>query len=106
MPRRGILRLVDQDVIDPEIELVEHPGGGGVVEQCERAVDQIVIIEQAAPVLFAAIAHGNGVGDGQQGACLVAAQDGAPPLEQSADAILLGLQPLRQRWVDVCGSPW
>ena len=29
--RAGVLRLVDQHVVDAEIELVEHPGGGRVV---------------------------------------------------------------------------
>ena len=51
--RARILRLVEQQVIDAEIELVEHPGGGAAVEQRERAVDQVVIVEQAAPRLVA-----------------------------------------------------
>ena len=44
--RAGVLRLVDQHVIDAAVELVVHPGGRRVAEQCERLVDQVVVVEQ------------------------------------------------------------
>ena len=59
-------------------------------------VDQVVIVEQAAPVFLQPVARDDGVGDGEQGAGPVAAQDGAPPLEQGADAGLLAEQPFGQ----------
>ena len=51
--RAGVLRLVDQHVVDPEIELVVHPGGIDVAEQIEGLVDEVVVIEEAAAVLLA-----------------------------------------------------
>ena len=52
--RAGILRLVDQHVVDAEIELVVHPGGATRLEQCERLVDQVVVVEQPAAFLLGA----------------------------------------------------
>ena len=105
LPRARILRFVDQDVIDAEIELVEHPGRGGVAEQRQRLVDQIVIVEQAAPVLLQPVARDDGVSDGEQGARPVAAEDGAPPFEQGADAGLLLAQPFGQCRMRFLRSP-
>ena len=48
----GILRLVDQQMIDAEIELVMHPGGVDVGQQRQRLVDQVVVIEQAAALFL------------------------------------------------------
>ena len=46
--RRGILRLVDENVIDARVELVEDPGRVGAGEQDERALDEIVEIKETA----------------------------------------------------------
>ena len=43
--RAGVLRLVDQHVIDAAIELVMHPGGGALIEHRDGLLDQVVIIE-------------------------------------------------------------
>ena len=50
----GVLRLVDQHVVDAEIELVVHPGGIDVAQQRQRLVDEIVVVEQPAALLFLA----------------------------------------------------
>ena len=76
----GVLRLVDQHVMDAAVELVVHPGGGHVVEQVERLVDQVLIVEQPAPVLLGAEALDHRVGDGEQGDAAVARLDGAAVL--------------------------
>ena len=53
--RARVLRLVDQHMVDAAVELVVHPGGAiRRVEQRERLVDQVVVVEQAAPVLLGA----------------------------------------------------
>ena len=45
--RVGVLRLVDQDVVDAAVDLVEHPGGGaGARQQDLRLDDQVVIVER------------------------------------------------------------
>src|SRR5580693_537212 len=43
----GVLRFVDQKMVDAEIELVVNPGGVDIAQQRERFVDQTVIIDQA-----------------------------------------------------------
>src|SRR5579885_1191896 len=55
-----VLRLVDQEMIDAEIELVVHPGGIDIGEEVERLVDQIVVIEKAAARFFVVVARQNG----------------------------------------------
>ena len=92
--RAGVLRLVDQDVVDAEIELVEHPGGRHVGEQRQRLVDQVVVVEQRAPLLFARVAVDHLLGDGDQRARAVAGIERALAREQGADAVLLGEQAL------------
>src|SRR5580658_8672277 len=47
---RGVLRLVDQNMVDAGIELIEHPGRVRVLQQCAGALDEIVEIEPAARV--------------------------------------------------------
>ena len=45
---RGVLRLVHQDVVDPAVELVEHPGRGrAVAQQLAGLVDQVGEVERA-----------------------------------------------------------
>ena len=80
--RAGILRLVDQHVIDAVVELVVHPGGAILGQQRERLVDQVVVVEQAAPVLLGLVARDHRVRDGQQRRGAIAARDGVAPLEQ------------------------
>ena len=52
LPRAGVLRLVDQHVIDAAVELVAHPFGGAAGQQGEGPVDQIVKVERAARGFF------------------------------------------------------
>ena len=63
----GVLRLVDQHVVDAAVELVQDPAGIGAAQQLERAVDEIVEVEQAAGRLGVLVARGHGVDDLQQG---------------------------------------
>ncbi len=51
----GVLRLVEQDVVDAGIELVEHPGGLDAQAASACAGDQVVIIEQRARALLALV---------------------------------------------------
>jgi hypothetical protein len=94
--RAGVLRLVDQHVVDAEIELVVHPGGIDPTEQIERLVDEVVIIEQAAAVLFRLIAREHRMGDGEQRRRAVAAHNGAASIEQFTDALLFREEALKQ----------
>ncbi len=48
----GVLCLVNQHVVDPAVELVEHPRGGvGVFQQSARGDNQVVIVESSLPSL-------------------------------------------------------
>ena len=54
--RAGVLRLVDQDVVEPAVEPPEHPGGGArMLEQRARPVDQVVEVEQPEVALGAVV---------------------------------------------------
>ena len=55
LPRAGVLRLVDQHMVDAAVELVMHPARGDAVQHRQRLVDQIVIVEQAALLLLAPV---------------------------------------------------
>ena len=49
--RRGVLHLVEQQVVEAAVELVEHPGGAGIDQQLRGAADQVVVVHQAAVLL-------------------------------------------------------
>ena len=105
--RAGVLRLVDQYVVDAEIELVQHPGRRRALEQIERLVDQVVVVEQAAPFLFAVVARNHLRRDGDQRAGAVARGQRAFSGEQGADAGLLvrqAIQPIRMIGGDRLGD--
>ncbi len=42
---RGVLRLINQQMIDAKIKLVVHPGGIDPIQQCTGLVDQVIVIE-------------------------------------------------------------
>src|SRR6266536_4602820 len=95
--RARILRLVDQHVIDAEIELVMHPGGLDGGEQSETLFDQVVVIEQAAVLLLAAIAADDRFGDRERRGRAIAGEHGAARERQRFEPRLLGLETLGKR---------
>ena len=104
--RARVLRLVDQHVIDAAVELVVHPGGALLAQQRQRLVDQVVVVEQAAPVLLGVVARDHRVRDGEQRRGAVAAGDGVAPLEQREHAVALGVEPLaRGRGFALASAP-
>ena len=63
---RGVLGLVDQDMVDAAVQLVEHPGGvRPLVDQLARAADQIGEVQRAAAGLGLMVGLGIGAGHGQ-----------------------------------------
>ena len=44
--RRGVLHLVQQQVIEAAVQLVQHPGRAGIDQQVGGAPDQVVVVEQ------------------------------------------------------------
>ena len=60
--RVGVLRLVDQDVVDAAVDLVQHPGGGvGARQQRLGLDDQIVIVERGFGQLASLVVGLHGV---------------------------------------------
>ncbi len=63
---RGVLRLVEQDMVDAAVELVEHPGRIGFLgEQRMGAVDQVGEVQRAARVLLPVVKADIGQGEGE-----------------------------------------
>ncbi|MNI04992.1 hypothetical protein D3C73_579340 [compost metagenome] len=63
----GVLRLVDQDVVDAAVQLVQHPGGGRADgQQLDRPRHQVREVERAVRRLGRLVEGGVGVGEGQQ----------------------------------------
>ena len=68
LARAGVLRLVDQDVLDATVELVLHPlGGVRSRQQVRRLDDEVVEIECAACRLQPLIGRDGRVGEPQHG---------------------------------------
>ncbi len=94
--RAGILRLVDQHVIDAEIELVMHPGRLDVGEQSQAFCDQVVVIEQAAVLLLAAVAADDRFRDRERRRGAIAGEHGAALQHQRLEPRLLGIEAPRK----------
>ena len=91
---RGVLRLVDENMVDAAVELVQHPARIGALEQAARRHDQVAEIEQAARFLFGAIGLQDLAHDGQQCARARHHMRGLAALAQRADALAFGFQRL------------
>ena len=97
LPRAGVLRLVDQYMVDAAVELVMHPARGDAVEHFQRLVDQIVIVEQAALLLLAAVIGRCCGRDMKQRLGAVARHHGAAFRDQGREAINLGFEQTSNR---------
>ena len=51
LARRGVLHLIQQQVIQAAVELVQHPGRARFTQQLVAAVDQVVVIELTGVLL-------------------------------------------------------
>src|SRR3546814_6831313 len=58
--RAGVLRLVDQQVIEATVELEQHPGDAAVArEQTVGIVNEVVVVEQNTRLLVALVGFQN-----------------------------------------------
>ena len=64
--RRGILGLVDQDVVDAAVELVEHPGRARRLQEVAGPLDEVFEVEQAPTLLRRVVMLENGGRDCDQ----------------------------------------
>ena len=90
--RAGVLRLVDQHVVDALIELVMHPGGAILTQQGECLVDQIVVVEESAPVLRCLVPGDHCIGDGEERGRALAAVDRLATLHQGQQPLTFALE--------------
>ena len=102
LPVARVLRLVDQHMVDAEVELVVHPLRARLGEQSERLVDQVVVVEQAAPGLLGAIARDHLVRDGDERGGALARLDRAAACDQAGQSRLLVRQALGERGMLSC----
>ncbi len=86
LPRAGVLRFVDQHMIDAAVELVVNPARGDAVEHFQRLVDQIVIVEQAALLLLAAVVGRRRGSDIKKRLGAVAGHQGAAAFDQGKNS--------------------
>ena len=84
-------------MVNAEIELVEHPGRRGALEQVERPVDQIIIIEQRAALFLSLVTRDHVGGDRDQRAGAVARGHGAFAGKQCAHTVLFTPEPFEPR---------
>jgi hypothetical protein len=66
--RVAVLRLVQQHVVEPAIQLEQHPGAAGVAQHLARRQDQVVIVHQPSGTLLGAVALQNRGAQAEQGA--------------------------------------
>ena len=92
---RGVLRLVQQHVLDAAVQLVEHPGGVGALgQQPAHAIDQVGEVEPADLVLGRLVQRRIGEPEGDDVAG-VAPDPGRPcALADLPQSRLLSLQPV------------
>ncbi len=84
-------------MVDAAIELVVHPAGRNLVEHRKRLVDQIVIVEQPALLLFAAIVRRRRNRDMQQRLGTIAGNHSAALFDQRGEAHDLVVEQTRDR---------
>src|SRR5262249_30035788 len=94
--RAGVLRFVDQHVVDALIELVVHPGRPLLAQQRQGLVDQVVVIEISAPVFRRLVAGDHGIGDGDERRGAVAAGPGVAGLAQREDGLAFAAELFRE----------
>ena len=93
----GILRLVDEDVVDARIELVEHPGGRiGARQKVAGADDQVVEIERRGAQLCARVAIEDRVADEEERLGRGVGLRRVVALDERQQPLRLGLEILRQ----------
>ncbi len=105
LPGAGILRLVDQHVIDAAIELVVHPAGGDARQHRQRLVDQIVIVEQAAFRLLAPVVCRRRGRDVEQRPRAIAGHDRAALFDQRVETPRFGIEQRADRRIAVAKFP-
>src|SRR3984885_2204905 len=94
---RGVLRFIEQQVIEPIVELVQHPRGARTRHQRQRTRDLVIEIERAALGLHPRESRQDRSCDDEQGGAAFKCQRRAPALAQGEQAVLLATQSVLER---------
>ena len=93
--RVGVLRLVDQDMVEAAVQLEQHPGGDAVLgQQVLCGQDQVVIVQPGAVGLELGVGLDQRFGQDEQGGGGVGDSRRLDPVEDLAQALGLGHQGL------------
>src|SRR5579871_1171205 len=92
----GVLRFVDQYVIESEIELVVHPIRIAFGQQPMGLVDQIVVIEEAPAFLLIGVTPDDLDRDSDERRRPVAADNAVASLDETDDSLLFGAEPFSE----------
>ncbi len=98
-----VLRLVDENVVDPAVDLEQHPGRGfGARQEVLRLVDQVVVIERDLHELLPVVLASHGVGQRKHGsACFGHAEMGESVVQRGETRLRL-LEPRDERGLGAC----
>ncbi len=88
----SVLRLVDEQMVEPVVELVHDPGGARPLHQGERKRDLVVEVERAALGLGFGEGRKDRLGDGEQGRAALNRLGRATPVAQGDQAVLLAME--------------
>ncbi len=95
--RRGVLRLIDQHVVDTAVQLVKHPGSAAVaVQQPRGGLDQIAVVELSPAVLEFPIAQHENLAEHQQRFARFGRDSGAVPRPDAGQTVRLRPQDLQR----------
>ena len=88
-----VLRLVDQDVVEPAIELEQHPGrDAGAAQQLQRLQHEVVVIQRPVQPLAAVVGMQYGSAEPDQRAGRLGQRGGRAQFHKAADAVGLGIE--------------
>ena len=89
----GVLRLVDEDVIEPAVELEQHPGRDAVAaQQFERGRHEIVVIELGMQPLAPPVGVEQRAGEADDGAGRLEDRQPVARLEETEGALRLAAE--------------
>jgi hypothetical protein len=96
----GVLRLVDQHVVDAAVELVEHPVAVAPGQERQGLGDEVVEVERPEPGLLAVDPAGDLPGEGEERAGALHRADRLAAVVQRDEAGLLDDELVLQRRID------
>ncbi len=103
MSGAGVLRLVDQDVVDAAVELVVHPRHvARIAQELTRLSDQVVVVDHGALALQAFVLLEQCCADGEQCLGILGDGDRLQPPDHGRNPFLFGEQDVEGTGIGLC----